>query len=330
MPRDTIEINSDKFINIQQNLRKSFSKQQIQMWMKRSERRVFLNLAVDWLVIVLAFGAFAGYPTWWLGLAAFFIIGCAQYHLFILGHDGLHSNLSDDRSRNDFIARWLIYAPMFMGFSDARRNHLEHHRTLGTAKDPDRYIHTLGNKNSRFKFLLFCSGLATFGRTVLKVTPFGKMFFPTDGKIENDKSTALKDYIIERIPVLIWQIVIFSAFFWFGVWWAYFLLWVAPIYFLVFLPDELRAFCDHAVPLAPDEAADPKRLVTFKSNWLEKLFLSPHNMNYHAEHHLWVGVPYYNLPKVHEAIKDQPHITIRNSYAAFLLTILKSLPIKAK
>ena len=29
------------------------------------------------------------------------------------------------------------------------------------------------------------------------------------------------------------------------------------------------------------------------------------NMNYHLEHHLFPNVPYYNLPKLHELIKDQ-------------------------
>ena len=29
------------------------------------------------------------------------------------------------------------------------------------------------------------------------------------------------------------------------------------------------------------------------------------NMQYHLEHHLYPNVPYYNLPALHEAIKDK-------------------------
>ena len=29
------------------------------------------------------------------------------------------------------------------------------------------------------------------------------------------------------------------------------------------------------------------------------------NMNYHIEHHMFPMVPYYNLPKLHELVKDQ-------------------------
>jgi len=74
-------------------------------------------------------------------------------------------------------------------------------------------------------------------------------------------------------------------------WYLYPLLWVAPIYF-VFVGDEIRAFCDHAVPRVPDEEADAQRLVSFVPGAVEAAFFSPHNMCYHAEHHIWPGVPY--------------------------------------
>ena len=136
-------------IDIQRKIRKPFGKEQVQQWMAPSEGRVWLDLIVDWLIIAAAFTFFVFFQTWWSGLIAFVIIGCSQYRLFILGHDGLHGNLSRDRARNNFIARWLVYSPMFMGFADAQRNHLSHHQLLGTEQDPDRYIHLLDNKNSR-------------------------------------------------------------------------------------------------------------------------------------------------------------------------------------
>jgi fatty acid desaturase len=218
---------------------------------------------------------------------------------------------------------------MFMGFADAQRNHLSHHQLLGTEQDPDRYIHLLDNKNSRSKFLLFCSGLATFGKTVIKVSPFGIASPKEKEQPEKEgKAGTLKDYVIERIPVLIWQAGLFFVFFMSGIWWAYPMLWVAPIYFLVFLPDEIRAFCDHAVLNLASKDSEGGRLVTFTSNPLERIFLSPHNMNYHAEHHLWVGIPYYNLPKAHQAVKDIPEITVRSSYLAFLFRVVKNVPVR--
>ncbi len=42
---------------------------------------------------------------------------------------------------------------------------------------------------------------------------------------------------------------------------------------------------------------------SFRTNWLGRFLYV--NMNYHIEHHLYPSVPFYSLPKISEAIKDQ-------------------------
>ena len=52
------------------------------------------------------------------------------------------------------------------------------------------------------------------------------------------------------------------------------------------------------------------------------------NMNYHIEHHMFPLVPYYNLPKLHEVIKDDlppPNKSICSAYAEMLPIIWKQL-----
>ena len=41
------------------------------------------------------------------------------------------------------------------------------------------------------------------------------------------------------------------------------------------------------------------------------------NMNYHVEHHMYPMVPYYNLPRLHELIKDDCPEPYRGTHAAF-------------
>ena len=54
---------------------------------------------------------------------------------------------------------------------------------------------------------------------------------------------------------------------------------------------------------------------TVKTNFLECFLIAPHNVGYHIEHHLYPGVPYYNLPKLHELLmetstfKENAHLT---------------------
>lgn len=318
----------------QQLIRKSMAKDQIESWLQPHTARVYRDLALDWTGILGSLIAVAWLKTWWIYGISFLAIGFCQYALFILGHDALHNSLHPNRAVNDQLARWLVYGGMFMGMEDARRNHLEHHRNLGTELDPDRYLHALSHKNSKTDFFLFCSGLATFGKTLFKVTPLGKIMRQSaedraPNSVKPKASKILADYFQQRLSVLVMQLLLISLFALLGLpWWSYLLLWVAPIYFCVFLPDELRAFCDHAVPMLSDRQADHLRLVTFRPSWLEAIIFSPHNMNYHTEHHLLPTVPYYNLPKVHQFTKSRAEVTVRSSYFAFLFQIFAVLPLQ--
>lgn len=358
---------------IEQKIRKSIDAKRLREWMKPQPLRVFCDLAVAWFLIALSLILLSQFFNLSLAVVLFLVIGFSQYALFILGHDGLHSCLNSNRKLNDFMCRWLIYGPMFMGFEDGKRNHLEHHKTLGTGADPDRYLHTFNAKNSPFRFCLFLSGLATFGKTVLKVTPLGVLLKSTpkalvaegvgvgiqvespsgesytgeaqradssqiaeswtaqipESASYSGKLQALAVFLWKRVPVLVCQALILSFVLLIGLpWWAYPVFWLMPIYFCVFLCDEIRAFCDHAVLIFPDALGDDRRLISFLPSWIERIVFSPHNMNYHAEHHLWPGVPYYNRPQIHDLLKDYPEVTYKKSYAAFVLQVLRELPLK--
>jgi len=327
--------------SVQQNIRRSMPKDRIEIWMRSRLGKVYRDLILDWLVILVAFISVAAIQSWWSYIIAFFTIGSRQYALFILGHDAIHNSLHPIRVVNDRLAKWLIYGPMFMGLEDGRRNHLDHHRYLGTELDPDRYLHALSNKNSNARLLLFCLGLATFGKTVLKVTPFGKMLTQAKDRTIDKNSLLigtpsqqtktikiLSNYLRQRLSVLLMQPLLIGFFILLDLpWWSYLALWVAPIYFCVFLPDEIRALCDHAIPILPESNADSLRLITFQPNWFELAIFSPHNMNYHAEHHLFPTVPYYNLPQVHDFTRNRAEVTVRKSYIAFLIKLFSSLPL---
>jgi fatty acid desaturase len=229
---------------------------------------------------------------------------------------------------NDAISRYLIHSPLLMDLNNSRKIHLAHHRALGTMEDPDRHLHVASNKNSKLRFLAFTAGLLTVGAAVLRMTPFGNKRVDQQKK---EIKTEKWEYLKGRSTVLLMQMILFGLFYFLRLpLWSYFVLWIAPIYVCVFLADEIRAFSEHAVLLLPDENADPERLITFNPAWLEARVFSPHNMNYHAEHHLWVSVPYYNLTQVHQWVKSRPEVTQRTSYTAFLWTFFSAVPLDEK
>jgi len=67
------------------------------------------------------------------------------------------------------------------------------------------------------------------------------------------------------------------------------------------------------------------------SNPLERLFVAPLNMNYHAAHHLWPSIPYYNLPLADAEIRQHPAaagIEWRQTYLGYLLRYFRLLPLE--
>ena len=112
-------------------------------------------------------------------------------------------------------------------------------------------------------------------------------------------------------------------------WWAYPVLWIMPVYLHAYLGDVARSFLEHAHPES-DEKADKHRLITYSSNPLERIFFAPMNMNYHAAHHLWTSIPYYNLPKADDLLKMHPKsegLVWRKSYLGFAFHYLFALPL---
>lgn len=104
--------------------------------------------------------------------------------------------------------------------------------------------------------------------------------------------------------VVIGHLVLASAFLYFGLW---------PMLFVVtfprFIAPWLSLMCNYTqhVGLKPSV---PDFRVCCRSMHLGR-FLSFFywNMNYHTEHHMYAAVPYYNLPKLHEAVKhDMPEV----------------------
>jgi fatty acid desaturase len=289
---------------------------------RRRPARVLFDIARSYLLILLAFALLFRVHAFWVPIAAFLMIGSQQYALFILGHDGMHTNLIAKRRWNDALATALLLAPLGTRVRSARVSHLTHHLHLGSGMDPDRHVHVASNKLTRPAFLLFLSGFATVGKALIRILPLR-----TDAVPQATPGSVGPGALVARLPVFLAQAAIFAAICSLLPWWAYFVYWVLPVYAMVFVADEIRAFCEHAQPVLPDEAADPRRLVTFVPNPIERMLFAPHNMNYHAEHHLWPFVPYYNLPKLHALIGEQPRVEVRRSYLAFLWRYFRALPL---
>lgn len=291
---------------------------------ERRPWRVVVDVAICYAAIVASFVLMACAPGWWSSVIAFIVIGNRQYALSILTHDGDHRTLFARRATNDLFARAIVCAPVGVDFDGERENHIRHHRQLALETDPDRYLYSVTDKSTPASFLLFLTGLTMFPRALRKA-----MHGSARAAAPVPFSVAIRKFATRRGGTFVAQALIFTALcVRFGPW-AYLAYWIAPLYVFGFVPHKIRMFCEHAQPIAPDSEADANRMITFLPSRLERLLFAPYNLNFHAEHHMWPYVPYYNLARLHALTVERTGVEVRTGYSGFLVAYLKKLPLMA-
>jgi fatty acid desaturase len=285
--------------------------------------RVVIDVAVSWLIILGAWSLAAIYTTWWSVGLAIIVVGTQYYALFIIGHDGLHRRLFPRRETNDLFCDLFVFAAIGAITRLNNRNHLAHHQHLATGDDPDRYKHACFNKSNLGELLAYLSGLATIWTSVRNV------FFPAGraprGETRDDGYTLRDVALLGGVQLSLMAGLTFV----FG-WWGWPLLWAVPVYIFTYLGDSIRSFAEHSQPES-DVPADEHRLISYVSSPLEAMFFAPKNMNFHAAHHFWVSIPYYNLPIADAEMRRHPlasRLEWRHSYAAYLLRYALALPLE--
>lgn len=278
--------------------------------------RVLRDTLFLWCQILLAWTVVAISPTWWTALLAIPVVGTRYYALFIIGHDGLHRRLFESRRMNDGWNDIFILGPVGAITRLNRQNHMTHHMTLGLANDPDRYKYLAGDKTTFISLAFSLTGLRYVFRALANV------FLPR-APPGNSRYT-LRDMVI----LLAWQAALIGGLTWAIGWWAYPAFWLLPVYVFTFTADIVRVFLEHSHPEPDSHSATRERLISFISNPLERRFFAPLNMNFHAAHHLWPGIPYYNLPDadrmMRASIGSSDAILWRRSYMAYLLTFARA------
>lgn len=248
--------------------------------------RVWLGIAICWWIV-------GSIDSVWMVLPAAAAIGVLQYHLNILGHDGIHFLLCDNRRVNDFICRWFLHGPHGAPLGEMRANHLNHHMAFGAEDDHDRQYYDV----VRFR------GDAKKFRRWLWLSLFGGMTLPIIAKLLRAQTASFAGRSavapsagrgLDMASVGVSQIWIACAAFACTGWWhAYLWLWVVPLFTVMVGLNTIRSCLEHADPRSPTPT-----LRSFVSNPVESFFLSPFNMCIHAEHHLVPAVPWHQLPRL--------------------------------
>jgi len=272
-------------------------------WEAMSRRSSWKGLALvahAWIVIIAAGALFVIWPNPLTYIVAVVLIGARQLGLAILMHDAAHAALHSNLKVNDWVGHWLAGAPTNADLWRYRDYHLQHHKYAQQAEDPDLGLSApfpITRDSLRRKAIRDLTGqtfykqriaptIAAFRDGAKNGVPFGRTF---------------KGVVGFWKPFLITNAVLLAVLTAAGLWWAYFALWLVPMATWYPLITRLRNIAEHAL-VGKDEPDPLRHARTTRANWLERAVLAPYWVNYHCEHHMFMHLPCWSLPRAHRLL----------------------------
>jgi fatty acid desaturase len=244
------------------------------------------------------------------------IIGSRQLGLAILMHDGAHGCLSPNEKINLLLSQWFCAYPIFAETRAYRRYHFQHHAHTQQHDDPDLVLSApfpITKLSYRRKFLRDITGQTGYQqRKAQLLNALGPAEWPLSRRAAHFR---------EKLgPQCVVNAILFAGLAAAGVWWAYPLLWVAPLLTWMMVITRIRNIAEHAV--VPDSNDPLRNTRTTRASFLERLFIAPYYVNYHLEHHLLFYIPCYNLPRVHRILSNS-HLSARMETQPNYLAVLR-------
>ena len=267
-----------------------------------------------WAVVLGSIALFIIFPNPLTFIFAFLMVGSRQHGMAILAHDAAHAVLFENRVINDWVGRYLLAAPYGGDMDSYRKYHLKHHRFTQSDADPDLPLSSkfpVSKASIRRKFIRDITG-QTFLRLRLASLKSKKgEHMDIEGSDAFQKTSPW--------PNLIANGVLFFGFTVIGYWWVYFALWLLPLMTWFFAVLRLRNIAEHALTTRDDNPLTHAR--TTKTNWLTRILFAPYWVNYHVEHHAYMYVPCWQLPRLHKAMINEglgPEMEMKPGFRAVL------------
>ena len=272
--------------------------------------RHYSRLAVFLVLYLLAAaGAWWCHQVWrpgalaWLAAAPFYVLAAASLHgISLFAHEAVHGTLSANRQWN-----WILGAacaiPVLQNCSAYRVLHLRHHKHLGEEGDPDHYANY-----TRWTWMIFCMNwlrlIAGYPIYIVMIPILGyKHGTPRDRVL-----ILCEVFATLALAVIVWLSPLPASLLVHG--------WLIPMILINTLVN-IRGMSQHT--LLTETSDEIRGTRTILASPLVRFFMC--NENYHLEHHLYPGVPWYHLSEVHAALRDElaskgaPYIP---SYSSFV------------
>ncbi|WP_367187558.1 fatty acid desaturase family protein [Henriciella sp.] len=272
-------------------------------WAHVSRRSNFLGTGTvvhAWAVIAIAMGLSIWQP--WLAVIAVPIIGARQLGLAILMHEAAHGGLHSNGKINDFLGQWICAAPVGAHLRNYRGYHLTHHKYAQQPEDPDLALSApfpVTRTSLKRKIIRDLTGQTFFKqRRNQFANALGIGIRKTRGA-ENRAQSAREAVL----PFVLINLAMLAGLTLAGYWWAYFVLWLLPLATWNQMVTRLRNIAEHAV--VPDHDDPMRHARTTRASWWERALIAPYWVNYHCEHHMFMHLPCYRLPRAHNLLEKK-------------------------
>ncbi len=292
-------------------------------WKSLSRRSAWHGLwlvAHAWLVIGLAMAAAIIWPNPVTFLLAIMIIGARQLGLAILMHDAAHGCIHPNLKVNDLVGEWLCGQPVGASLSRYRNYHLSHHKYAQQPEDPDLVLSApfpTTRQSLRRKMVRDLTGQTFFKQRI--APPIAAFRKSREAGQSSIASTAFIAGHMGRFLAI--NAAMLAGFSLCGLWWAYFVFWIVPMATWYPLITRLRNIAEHAC--VPDNEDPLRHARTTRASLLERALLAPYYVNYHCEHHMFMHLPCWSLPRAHKLLTAKGttgRMEVRDGYLGVLAT----------
>lgn len=254
----------------------------------------------------ISLAIYLGESSFWFMPMAILLIGSRQRALATLLHEAAHGALCSSKQMEKFIGTWCSGYLIFQTWASYRRSHtLEHHHKLGDPGcDPDyKYYRQAGVFDARppYRFVLeyLVKPIVFIGAArSLKYLLVHRL-------IRNSSKSELLSVMACQGLLALCLTLLFGAK-------GYLFYWLLP-YLTTFQAISWFIELAEHYPMIAKAKSDLQATRNRFSHPLEHFFTAMHAENFHLIHHLFPGIPYWNLRRAHWILLSDPAYALRNS-----------------
>jgi fatty acid desaturase len=234
-------------------------------------------------------------------LAAVVLMGPVFARFAILAHEAAHKLLFTDKRANDLIGRWLLAYPAFVPFEGYRRSHFAHHKDEFGPHEPDMNLYQgypVTRASMRRKLRRDAVGISGWKnlRVLLRAL----------------RTKALRPL---ASGIAYAQLAVFGLFLLAGRPELYLVLWLVPWMTSWRVVNRLRAIAEHG---GMERSRDRRRTTHHvRQSWPARFWMVPFNTGWHLAHHVDMGVPWRNLPRLHHELVEAGWVTAPLTYPSY-------------